>query len=274
MPWIHPAFPGQFSSLKEMRQYMRDFAKRRKPEGYEGRIAEELISYVRQKIREERTSRLFDRDNAYLVAEDLFKRRVWLENEKEALEKRVEAAEAALTAANQTVDNYKQHWDEAEKLLTEAAQAQRENAELRKRIALLEKRALTYAKPLLALGEEELIAAVSVLGSIIPPGTSLLPAEKDCTSGIGHHRPYGYADFVSRICAIRYVTQVKDWGTPRNNSRELVRIDQNHGAIIASYRGDRPQEVLVKTTASSAIQQEFVAAYIKQRLFKAGKRIS
>ncbi|MBI4170254.1 MAG: hypothetical protein HY514_01045, partial [Candidatus Aenigmarchaeota archaeon] len=68
---IHPAFPGQFSSLEEMRQYMRDFAKRRKPEGYEGRIAEELVSYVRQKIREERTSRLFDRDNAYLVAEDL-----------------------------------------------------------------------------------------------------------------------------------------------------------------------------------------------------------
>lgn len=288
---------------------MWDFGKRRKPEGYECRIAEELISYVKQKIREERTSRLFDRDNAYLVAEDLhalenlrnelavyedlFKRRAELENENEALEKSLKAVEAELTAANLRVDQYKQHWAEAEHLLQETAAVQSENADLKRQLEAQEKvrdpstiqiftekignlesekrrlaETLAYVKPLLDLQKDELFAAVSVLPFVIPPKTDIEPARKYHATTAGHHRPSGYYDFIRQLCQVDYITNIAEWGLSRSMNREPVRINKQDGRIIVLYHADKPQELLVTTTARTPEQQAFVAAYIKHLFFR------
>ncbi|GEM_PF-5025895 len=242
------------------------------------------------------------------ACEKLLDRQATKENTIEALQKQLDASSRELLSAQQQAAIYKSNLDVAEKLLDGVSDLEGQNAELRgqsqslaskltdlerntsrEEIERLEtdiieleaenaqlkegkrsvERAFRYAKGLLQLPHAQLAAAVSVLPQIIPPKSKIHPAKKYHTTTAGHHRPHGYHEFVSELCEIPYVNHVTEWGGPRSNHRELVRV--NGDGIVVFYYADKPQELLLKTTAETDIQKEFVVEYIRNEIYE-GKR--
>jgi len=92
------------------------------------------------------------------------------------------------------------------------------------------------------------------------------PGDKDRISGIEHHRPAGWENFVNRLCSIDCVSSVRYDATGCSGQRVKVR-DPERGLIEVCYeRSGKKLPLLVETTARGEEQCELVANYIRNLL--------
>ena len=99
-----------------------------------------------------------------------------------------------------------------------------------------------------------------------PDAVMKQPKEKDRLSGVEHHRPRGWRNFVSRLCEIDCVSQVA-YDTDAYGGAKIKILDSSKGVIAVRY--GKSNEVLplrIETSARGAAQTELVKEYISRRL--------
>ena len=250
----HPKFPGHFANFPEIGEYFK------KPgENAYRSLAEEFLKCILADIVEEGKTRLLPPDNVYYIdalGKENKETKILLEDVLEKLRKQGEE--------NQIT----------EELLKMAGL---ENKDFAERIKTAEKemqeilRKLPYSKELLSLPEEELAALVSVLPSLRPKGSAVPLDKKYHIPGTPHRKPKGYDGFVSLLCKVPYINFVFSYNRPGCINKQPVRVlkdGNSFGDILVCYKSDEAAELLVKTTATTQIQQEFIAAFIRQKIFR------
>jgi hypothetical protein len=99
-----------------------------------------------------------------------------------------------------------------------------------------------------------------------PPADSRPPREKDGLSGVLHHRPGGWSQFVTWLCEIDCVRFVRYDAAAGGGPRVKV-IDAENGVLGVCFgEQDAALPLRVETTAREAEQCAMVAAYIKNLL--------
>lgn len=100
--------------------------------------------------------------------------------------------------------------------------------------------------------------------SVWPEPSENLPTHKDGLSAVEHHRPRGWEKFVSRLCAIGFVSRVVYDSTVYGGDVVKV-IDADAGAIGVRF-GPKGNELPLKveTTARGDEQTELVATYLRR----------
>ncbi|NLI82937.1 MAG: putative CRISPR-associated protein [Deltaproteobacteria bacterium] len=90
------------------------------------------------------------------------------------------------------------------------------------------------------------------------------PQEKNCLSGVEHHRPSGWERFVKRLCAVDSVTSVHYDPKARGGARVTI-IDGQNGILGVCYSEQgNALPLRVETTARGQAQIELVADYLRQ----------
>ncbi len=102
--------------------------------------------------------------------------------------------------------------------------------------------------------------------AVWPPAANLSPKEKNGLSGVEHHRPLGWENFVDRLAAIDCVRRIAYDAAAHNGPRARV-LDAAQGKLAVRYEsGGRALPLAVFTTAQGEAQTELVADYIRNRL--------
>lgn len=101
---------------------------------------------------------------------------------------------------------------------------------------------------------------------IWPDASPLAPVEKNGLSGVEHHRPRGWEQFVNRLCAIDCVSRVV-YDAAAATGPAVKILDGESGRIGVRFgRGDHLLPLTVSTTARGTAQTELVAEYLRRRV--------
>ncbi|GIX03296.1 MAG: hypothetical protein KatS3mg113_0302 [Planctomycetaceae bacterium] len=97
-----------------------------------------------------------------------------------------------------------------------------------------------------------------------PPPHSRPPHEKNAVSTVPHHRPQGWEQIVTRLCAIDCVELVR-YDDKARCSAGIKIIDSKNGVIGVCYsRGDQQLPLVIDTTARGEEQTLLVSEYIRR----------
>jgi hypothetical protein len=116
---------------------------------------------------------------------------------------------------------------------------------------------------LFKVAQEELLAGPRATW---PAVSSPAPREKVNLSGVEHHRPRGWENFVDRLAVIDCVTQLRYDAVACGGDRVRV-LDGASGDIAVRYeQGGKSLPLVVSTTARGTAQTELVAEYFRRHL--------
>jgi putative CRISPR-associated protein (TIGR02619 family) len=100
-------------------------------------------------------------------------------------------------------------------------------------------------------------------GATWPNPDARPPGQKSHVSGVGHHRPRGWEQFVDRLCQIDCVSSVRYDVAAKGPSRVRV-LEPERGALAVVFGpAGRELPLCVETTARGEAQCELVAGYLR-----------
>ncbi len=99
-----------------------------------------------------------------------------------------------------------------------------------------------------------------------PAAVGRPPDEKNGLSGVPHHRPKGWREFIDRLCEIDCVSRVS-YDAAAYGGAEVKVLDGARGVMAVRYgRGDEVLPLRIATSARGAEQTELVKEYMAQLL--------
>lgn len=92
--------------------------------------------------------------------------------------------------------------------------------------------------------------------------------KKDSLSGVAHHRPRGWQNFVTRLCEIGCVSRVSyDESAYGGEKVKILNGDKGTIAVRYSSRGEE-LPLRVETSARGEVQTKLVEEYIAKNLIR------